>query len=43
MHWDHRVNGHLLPPGLYQVTVRALAKNSRIEDLGQPHLVQIRG
>ena len=28
--WDHRVNGHLLRPGLYQVTVRALAKNGRM-------------
>ena len=40
--WDHKVNGHLLRPGLYQVTVRALAKNGRIEDLGSPHLVRIR-
>jgi hypothetical protein len=42
VHWDHKVNGHVLRPGLYQVTVRALAKNGRIEDLGQPHLVRIR-
>jgi hypothetical protein len=41
--WDHTVNGHPLRPGLYQVTVRALAPNDRIEDLGTPRLMRIRG
>jgi hypothetical protein len=41
--WDHKVNGRPLRPGLYQVTVRALAPNGRIEDLGTPHLIRIRG
>jgi len=41
--WNHKVNGHRLRPGLYQVTVRALARNGRIEDLGHPHLIRIRG
>jgi WD40-like Beta Propeller Repeat len=40
--WNHKVNGRSLPPGLYQVTVRALAPNRRIEDLGAPHLIRIR-
>jgi len=42
IHWSHRVNGRSLRPGLYQVTVRALASNDRIEDLGTPHLIRIR-
>jgi WD40-like Beta Propeller Repeat len=41
--WDHRVDGRSLRPGLYQVTVRALAPNGRIEDLGTPHLMRLRG
>jgi hypothetical protein len=40
--WDHKVNGRSLRPGRYQVTVRALAPNGRIEDLGTPHLIRIR-
>jgi hypothetical protein len=43
IHWNHKVNGRSLPRGLYQITVRALAPNGRIEDLGTPHLVRIRG
>ena len=30
-----------LKPGLYQITVRALAPNGRIEDLGRPSLVRV--
>jgi len=40
--WDHKVNGRPLAPGLYQITVRALAPNGRIEDLGHPQRLRIR-
>jgi hypothetical protein len=39
--WDRKVDGRKLQPGLYQITVRALATNGRIEDLGRPSLVRI--
>jgi hypothetical protein len=40
--WDRKVDGRKLQPGLYQITVRPLASNGRIEDLGRPSLVRIR-
>jgi hypothetical protein len=39
--WDRKVHGRKLKPGLYQITVRALAPNGRIEDLGRPSQVRI--
>jgi hypothetical protein len=42
IHWRPVVNGHRLPPGLYQFTVRALSKSGNIRDLGRPRLVRIR-
>lgn len=42
IHWDRRVNGRKLPPGLYQITVRALARNGRVTELGRPVLIRIR-
>jgi hypothetical protein len=36
------VRGQGLRPGLYQITVRAIARNGRIEDLGRPRLIRIR-
>lgn len=40
--WDRKVDGRKLQPGLYQITVRPLASNGRIEDVGRPSLVRIR-
>jgi hypothetical protein len=40
-HWDGKVGGRRLRPGLYQVTVRALARNGRVEDLGQPRTIRV--
>ncbi len=40
--WDRKVNGRPLAPGLYQITVRALAPNGRVEDLGRPRAFRIR-
>ena len=40
--WDRKVDGHARAPGLYQITVRALAPNGRVEDLGKPRRLRIR-
>ncbi len=40
--WDRKVDGRRLAPGLYQITVRALAPNGRVEDLGRPRAFRIR-
>jgi WD40-like Beta Propeller Repeat len=40
--WNRSVDGRRLRRGLYQVTVRALARNGRVEDLGRPRLLRIR-
>jgi WD40-like Beta Propeller Repeat len=40
--WDLRVNGRRLPPGTYQVTVRALTKSGRVRDMGTPRIIRIR-
>lgn len=43
IHWDGRVGGRRLRAGLYQVKVRALARNRRrVEDLGRPRTIRIR-
>ena len=40
--WNRTVHGRPLRPGRYQVTVRALARNGRVEDLGRPRLLRVR-
>jgi len=39
--WNGRVNGRLQPPGLYQITVRALSARGLVRDFGRPTLVRI--
>ncbi len=42
IHWNRKVHGRRLAPGTYQITVRALARNGRVEDLGRPQQIRIR-
>jgi hypothetical protein len=41
-HWDRRVNGRRLRPGRYLVTVRALASDKRVRELGRSFTIRIR-
>jgi hypothetical protein len=41
IHWNGRVGGRRLRPGRYRVTVRALARNGRVEDLGRPRTLRV--
>ena len=42
VHWDRKVNGRRLGPGLYQVTVRSVTPRAGVRDLGRPALIRIR-
>ena len=42
VHWDLRVGGRRLPPGTYQVTVRALTNSGQVRDMGKPRIIRIR-
>jgi WD40-like Beta Propeller Repeat len=39
--WDHRVGGHKLARGRYLVTLRAVAKNNTVTELGKSFTVRI--
>jgi hypothetical protein len=41
VHWDLRVGGRRLHPGLYQVTVRAVTPDLHVRDLGVPRIVRV--
>jgi hypothetical protein len=42
VHWDLRVNGHRLPPGLYLITLRAFDAHHRVIALARPVVIRIR-